>query len=69
VGGESDRLIVLRARESRVHGEGAGKVTEPTKETSSRQVELGHEANLPVGTSDEGRIDCGWCCLVQSESP
>jgi hypothetical protein len=53
VGGESDRLIVLRARESRVHGEGAGEVTQPTKETSHRQVELIHEANLPVGNSEE----------------
>ncbi len=50
--GESDRLIVLRARESRVHGEGASEVTQPTKETSPRQVELILEANLPVGNSE-----------------
>jgi hypothetical protein len=30
--GESDRLIVLQAWESRVQGEGAGKVTQPALE-------------------------------------
>jgi hypothetical protein len=31
VDGESDWRIVLRARESRVHGEGASRVTQPAK--------------------------------------
>ena len=33
--GESDPFIVLRARESRVHGKGADKVTQLAKETST----------------------------------
>jgi hypothetical protein len=57
--GESDWLIVLRARESRVHGEGASKVTQPAKETSSRRGGLGHEANLPAGNSEQGGIGQG----------
>ena len=57
--GESDRLIVLRARESRVHGEGAGKVTQPAKGTSSRHEGLGHEANLPAGNSEQSGIGQG----------
>ncbi len=36
--GESDPLIVLRARESRVHGKGADKVTQLAKETSTGYV-------------------------------
>ena len=56
MGGESDWLIVLRARESRVHGEGASKVTQPTKETSIRHAGLAYEANLPVGYSEKGGI-------------
>ena len=36
---ESDPLVVLRGRESRSHGEGADRKTQPTKETwSGRQV-------------------------------
>ena len=38
--GESDLLIVLRLRESRVHGEGADKVTQLAKETFTRYVGL-----------------------------
>ena len=59
MGGESDRLIVLRAWESHVQGEGVGEVTQPTKETSPGQVEPIHEANLPVGNSEEGGIGQG----------
>ncbi len=36
--GESDPFIVLRVRESRVHGKGADKVTQPAKETSTEYV-------------------------------
>ena len=31
--GKSDWLIVLRVRESRIHGEGVSRVTQPAKET------------------------------------
>lgn len=38
--GESDPFIVLRARESRVHGKGTDKVTQLAKETSTGYVGL-----------------------------
>jgi hypothetical protein len=52
VGEASDRLIVLGARESRVHGEGVGRVTELAKETSPGHEESVYEANLTAGNSD-----------------
>jgi group II intron reverse transcriptase/maturase len=55
--GESDWLIVLRARESRVHGEGASKVTQPAKETSSRRGGLGHEATSLRGIANRVASD------------
>jgi hypothetical protein len=52
---ESDSPTVLERRESRSHGEGADRDTEPVKET--RAGHAGSEtnrANLPTGDSEEG---------------
>ena len=49
---ESDQLIVLSERESRLQGEGAGVDTKPTKETLTAPAGAEHSANLPVGDSD-----------------
>ena len=52
--GESDQLIVLRERVSRLQGEGADVDTKPTKETLTGHEGTEHSANLPVGDSEEG---------------
>jgi hypothetical protein len=52
---ESDQLIVLRERESRLQGEGADEDTKPAKETLTAHEGTDHSANLPVGNSEEGR--------------
>jgi hypothetical protein len=51
-GKASDRLIVLRARESRVQGEGVGRVTALVKETSPGHVGPVYEANLTASNSE-----------------
>jgi hypothetical protein len=51
---ESDQRIVLRERESRLQGEGAGVDTKPTKETLTGHEGTGSSANLPVGDSTVG---------------
>jgi hypothetical protein len=66
--GESDRLIVLRARESRVHRKGVGKVTQPAKETSTGQEGPEHEANLPAGYSKQGGNSNGITCRSMCEA-
>ena len=52
---ESDQLIVLRERESRLQGEGADVDTKPAKETLTEHEGTDNSANLPVGNSEEGR--------------
>ncbi len=39
--GESDRIIVLRGRESRPHGEGCDRIAQSAKETSSGENKAG----------------------------
>ena len=51
---ESDLLVVLRGRESRSHGEGADRKTQPTQETWSGLPCRSTQANLTEGNSDEG---------------
>ena len=51
---ESDQLIVLSERESRLQGKGADGDTEPTKETLTAHEGTDDSANLPVGDSEEG---------------
>ena len=53
-GWESDQLIVLSERESRLQGEGADVNTKPTKETLTEHEGTDHSANLTVGDSEEG---------------
>ena len=50
---ESDQPIVLRERESRLHGEGADVDKQPTKETLTGLLGQKDSANLPDGNSDE----------------
>ena len=52
---ESDQLIVLRERESRLQGEGADVDTKPAKETLTEHEGTDNSANLPVGNSEEGK--------------
>src|SRR5260370_26709450 len=52
---ESDQLIVLSERESRLQGEGADVDTKPAKETLTEHEGTDHSANLPVGNSEEGQ--------------
>ena len=52
---ESEQLIVLRERESRLQGEGAAVDTKPTKETLTEHEGTDDSANLPVGDSEEGQ--------------
>ena len=53
---ESDRLIVLRERESRSQGEGADVNTKPAKETlTEHEGTDDNSANLPVGNSEQGK--------------
>ena len=54
-GWESDQLIVLSKRESRLQGEGADVNTKPAKETLTEHEGTGNSANLPVGNSEEGK--------------
>jgi len=49
---ESDQLIVLSERESRLQGEGADVDTKPAKETLTEHEGPDHSANLPVGISE-----------------
>jgi hypothetical protein len=51
---ESDQLIVLSERESRLQGEGADVDTKPAKETLTEHEGTDNSANLPVGNSEEG---------------
>ena len=51
---ESDKLIVLRARESRAQGEGAEVSTKPAKETLTEHEGTADSANLPVENSEQG---------------
>ena len=51
---ESDQLIVLRERESRLQGEGADVNTKPTKETLTGHEGPDTSANLTVGDSEQG---------------
>ena len=51
---ESDQLIVLRERESRLQGEGADVDTKPAKETLTEHEGTETSANLTVGDSEEG---------------
>lgn len=52
---ESDQLIVLSERESRLQGEGAEVDTKPAKETLTEHEGTDNSANLPVGNSEEGQ--------------
>ena len=52
---ESDQLIVLSERESRLQGEGADVKTKPTKETLTGHEGTEHSANHPVGNSEQGQ--------------
>ena len=52
---ESDQLIVLSERESRLQGEGADVDTKPAKETLTEHEGTDNSANLPVGNSEEGQ--------------
>ena len=51
---ESDQLIVLGERESRLQGEGADVDTKPAKETLTEHEGTDTSANLTVGDSEEG---------------
>ena len=51
---ESDQLIVLSERESRLQGEGADADTKPTKETLTVHEGTDTSANLTVGDSEQG---------------
>ena len=51
---ESDQLIVLSERESRLQGEGADVNTKPAKETLTEHEGTEDSANLPVGNSEQG---------------
>jgi len=51
---ESDQLIVLSERESRLQGEGADVNTKPTKETLTVHEGTDTSANLTVGNSEQG---------------
>jgi hypothetical protein len=51
---ESDQLIVLSERESRLQGEGADVDTKPAKETLTEHEGTDDSANLPVGNSEQG---------------
>ena len=51
---ESDQLIVLSERESRLQGEGADVNTQPAKETLTVHEGTGTSANLTVGDSEQG---------------
>ena len=53
---ESDQLIVLRERESRLHGKGAGGSTQSAKETSAGLSGRITDANLTAGNSKEGGV-------------
>ena len=50
---ESDQLIVLSERESRLQGEGADVDTKPTKETLTGHEGTDTSANLTVGDSEQ----------------
>ena len=50
---ESDQLIVLRERESRLQGKGADVDTKPAKETLTEHEGTDSSANLTVGNSEE----------------
>jgi hypothetical protein len=52
---ESDQLIVLSERESRLQGEGADVDTKPAKETLTEHEGTEYSANLPVGNSEQGQ--------------
>jgi len=52
---ESDQLIVLSERESRLQGEGADVNTKPTKETLTEHEGTDTSANLTVGDSEQGQ--------------
>src|SRR2546427_1769694 len=52
---ESDQLIVLSERESRLQGKGADVDTKPAKETLTGHEGTDNSANLPVGDSEEGQ--------------
>ena len=52
---ESDQLIVLSERESRLQGKGADVDTQPAKETLTEHEGTDDSANLPVGNSEEGK--------------
>ena len=52
---ESDQLIVLSERESRLQGEGADVNTKPAKETLTEHEGTETSANLTVGDSEEGK--------------
>ena len=52
---ESDQLIVLSERESRLQGKGADVDTQPAKETLTEHEGTDNSANLPVGDSEEGQ--------------
>ena len=52
---ESDQLIVLSERESRLQGEGADVNTKPTKETLTEHEGTDDSANLPVGDSEQSK--------------
>src|SRR5450756_320972 len=52
--GESDWSIVLRERESCLHGEGTNKHTQPAKETWSGLQDWRNHANLTAGNSRKG---------------
>ena len=51
---ESDQLIVLSERESRLQGEGADVDTKPAKETLTGHEGPDTSANLTVGDSEQG---------------
>ncbi len=53
---ESEQLIVLSERESRLQGEGAAVDTKPTKETLTGHEGTDDSANLPGGDSEEGQV-------------
>ena len=52
---ESDQLIVLGKRESRLQGEGADVDTKPAKETLTGHEGPDNRANLTVGNSEQGQ--------------
>ena len=52
---ESDQLIVLSERESRLQGEGAEVDTQPAKETLTEHEGTDTSANLTVGDSEQGQ--------------